>query len=378
MFNFLSKRKITILTIIIIFILLLFNSYQLKNFQIFIFSLSIFSIILFFIKRINKNLTLIIFSLFFSLSLIEASLYFINNKQSVKKSNIISNQNINIKNKSTILGFQPLEGIQNHRVFKNNQLVFDKFYTIQSNNYRFTPKINDKKKIRKINFFGGSNTFGLGLGDYETLPYLSQKYFLDWEINNYAVSGYGAHQAYTQIKEFENLIGDINIFVTFKNHIPRSSCKRDFSLGTPKYILINDKEIIRDGYCGLISIGKLKIPEIFYKIIKKSQIKIYLDKIYFRKNLFNKKDRDLYLALINQMNLNIKNKGNIFIVGYINEYESLDEKIINYFIEQNIEYVDIGLDNNEENKIQNDGHPSKIANIKRSLIISKKIKNLLN
>ena len=154
--------------------------------------------------------------------------------------------------------------------------------------------------------------------------------------------------------------------------------KRDFSLGTPKYILINDKEIIRDGYCGLISIGKLKIPEIFYKIIKKSQIKIYLDKIYFRKNLFNEKDRDLYLALINQMNLNIKNKGNIFIVGYINEYESLDEKIINYFIEQNIEYVDIGLDNNEENKIQNDGHPTKIANIKRSLIISKKIKNLLN
>ena len=146
MFNFLSKRKITILTIIIIFILLLFNSYQLKNFQIFIFSLSIFSIILFFIKKINKNLTLIIFSLFFSLSLIEASLYLINNKQSLKKSDIISNQNINIKNKSTILGFQPLEGIQNHRVFKNNQLVFDKFYTIQSNNYRFTPKINDKKK----------------------------------------------------------------------------------------------------------------------------------------------------------------------------------------------------------------------------------------
>ena len=51
---------------------------------------------------------------------------------------------------------------------------------------------------------------------------------------------------------------------------------------------------------------------------------------------------------------------------------------MNYFIKQNIEFVDIGLDKNEDNKIQNDGHPSKIANIKRSLIIAKKIKNLLN
>ena len=300
MLNFFLKKKKTLLivAIIIIFISLLYNSYQFKNFQIFIFSLFILSIILFLIKKINKNLALTIFSLLFSFSLIEASLYFLNNKQNLKKSEIVSNRSINVKNKSTILGFQPLEGIQNHKVIKNNKLVFNKFYTIQSNNYRFTPKINNKKKIKKINFFGGSNTFGFGLNDNETLPYLSQKFFLDWEINNYAISGYGAHQAYTQIKELENLIGDVNIFVTFKNHIPRSSCKRDFSLGTPKYVLNNNNEIIREGYCGLINIGKFIMPEIFYKIIKKSQIKIYLDKIYFKKNLFNEKDRDLYLALI--------------------------------------------------------------------------------
>ena len=376
--NKIRKKKFILFVLILLASFLLYLlSYKTKNFQIFILATTIFSTLFLFVNRVKKNFIVSFFSLLLITTIIETSLFVINGKLSIKKNENKNNQTIHVKNKRTILGYQPLEGVQNHKLYKNNQLVFNKFYTILSNNYRLTPRINNNEYKDVINFFGGSITFGWGLDDNETLPFFTQQYFSNSQINNYAISGYGAHQVYTQITELKDLIGDVNIFVTFKNHIPRSSCKRDFTLGTPRFILNKEGKIIQKGFCGSINLGKFRLPDIFYKVLKKSEIKILIDKIYLRKFLFDKKSLDLYLVLIKEINLYLNNQKKEFIVAYISHNEKIDITIIDYFIENNINFIDISLDRSDnENFIQNDGHPSKKANLKRAKIISKSLKEL--
>jgi len=373
-----EKKFILFVLILLVSLLLFILSYKTKNFQIFISATTIFSILFLFVKRVKKNLIISFFSLLLITTIIETSLFVINGKLSVKKKENKNNQTIHVKNKKTILGYQPLEGVQNHKLYKNNQLVFNKSYTILSNNYRLTPRINNNSKNKNvINFFGGSITFGWGLDDNETLPFFTQQYFSNSQINNYAISGYGAHQVYTQITELKDLIGDVNIFVTFKNHIPRSSCKRDFTLGTPRFILNKEGKITQKGFCGSINLGKFRLPDIIFKVLKKSEIKILIDKIYLRKFLFDKESLDLYLVLIKEINLYLNNQEKEFIVAYISHNEVIDVTIIDYFKANNINFIDLTLDRtDDENFIPNDGHPSKKANLKRAKIIGKFLKEL--
>ena len=176
------KNKI----ILIIFIIIsFFFSYYFKNFPAFILSLFLVSLFLFTIRFVSKNLSLIIASILFGLFIVEFIL-FIPSASSNLSNEINKNKkkDVHIKNIITDLGYQPVSGIQNHKIFNKNEVLFDKYYTILGNNYRLTPRINDDKKLKKINFFGGSKTFGWGLNDDETLPYLMQSFFPKIEINN--------------------------------------------------------------------------------------------------------------------------------------------------------------------------------------------------
>lgn len=365
-------KKKYIFFILIIFFFFLISSYHLKNFQLLLVGIIIFFSLIFLMKLLNSNSFILIFSILSTLTLIEISLFILNNNISLKEKNL--NRSEHIKTIKTDIGYLPISGIQNHKIYKDNELIFNTNYTILPNNYRYTPKFDNYAKMKTMNFFGGSFTFGWGLSDKETLPYLTQKYFKNTLINNYAINGNGAHQVYKQITDSENLIGDINIFVTFKNHIPRSSCKRDFTLGSPRYILINGK-IQRTGWCGLIFSSKYKVLDIFSKIFNKSEIKKLIDKAIIRKNLFDEKGTNLYLTLIKEINIFLKNMNKEFYVGYISENEEIDNIILEYFKKNNIKYIDLSLDrSNKDNYILNDGHPTKIANIKRA----KKISNFLN
>ena len=365
-----NLKKIGLPFILISFILFLFTSYTLKNFQLFLISTLNFFILLYYFKILNENLLITIFSFLTIITLIETTLFLSNNQSLLKKK---VNQSLHIKNIKTNLGYQPHSGIQKHKLYKNDKLIFDKDYTILNTNYRYTPRLNKKTKSQQINFFGGSFTFGWGLSDDETLPYFSQKFFTNSLINNYAINGFGVHQVYTQIKYSKNLIGDINILVTFNNHIPRSSCKRDFSIGSPRYILYENK-IERKGWCGSTLLGNYKIIDFFIRIINKSEIKKLIDKAFFRKNLFDNKSTELYLALINEINNLLIKKNKKFYVGYISNGEKLDFRIIDFFKKNEINFFDLSLDSTDKkNSIFLDGHPTKLANIRRAKIIHKNI-----
>ncbi len=354
----LLKKAIFIISIILIF----YTSYIFKNFQLFLISITFFISIGFLFKKLNKNYVLFIFSFFFIISILETSLFYFNNKM-ITKLEKTSKTSKKIKYKKTFLGFQPVSGIQN-------------IYSIGNNNYRITPKINNKKKDKSMNFFGGSFVFGSGLNDDETLPYLSQKYFKNWNIENYGINGYGVHQMLTQIINDPKKIQDINILITHKFHVPRSSCKRDYSFGTPRYILKNNK-IVRKGYCNNYFFKAFQLPKIFGSIINRSEIKKLIDKLYFKKDDFNNNDVELYLSIILEIDKIIKQNQKLFTIGYIvNDKHHIDKIILEKLNQNNINIIDLSLDPNNKKNFLPDRHPSKEANEKRSLILWNNLKNL--
>ena len=371
MFENIIKKSAFLIAIIFLFYL----SYLAKNFQLLLITFCFIIIYVLFFTKLNKNLFLIFFSILFSITIIEITLFFINDKKIVLTENQ-KNLTIHVQNDKTYLGYQPKTGKQHHKIVINDKTIIDNYYTINKNNYRLTPKINDLVKEKTFNFFGGSQTFGWGLNDHETLPYLTQPYFKKWNINNFAISGYGVHQMLTQIKKEPRLIGDINILVTYKPHVPRASCKRNFTFGTPKYILNDKEEIIRSGYCNFGFLNSLPLPSIVGSIINRSEIKILLDKIYFRKSLYNKKDIKLYLAIIKEINKILSIQQKVFYIGYISEQTDVDNYIVDNLKENNVKIIDLSLDKNDEKyKIPIDGHPTKEANLERSMMIWNDLKN---
>ena len=144
------------------------------------------------------------------------------------------------------MGYQPKHGVQEHKVIINGKTFFNAKYTINNEGFRVTPG-NDVKKQYRINFLGGSFVFGWGLNDNETLPYNFFKISKKWNSFNYGIPGYGVHQSLALLTE-KKIEGNLNLLLTNIHHAPRSSCLRDYSFGTPKYIL-NNGILIRDGYC---------------------------------------------------------------------------------------------------------------------------------
>ena len=364
--NKLIKKGVFLIALIFLF----YSSYILKNFQLLLISINFLLFFTFFFKIFNKNILTILFSCFFIFTIIELSLFYTNEKKIFKIKNK-KNISENIKYKKTFLGYQPVSGIQKHKIISNGKIIIDSQYTIDNDNFRFTPKIDNLVKNKTINFFGGSFIFGWGLNDDETLPYSIQKYFKDWNIKNYGISGYGVHQMLAQITESKKIIKDINILITHKFHVPRSACKRDFSFGTPKYILKKNK-IIRNGYCNYTYFNKIQFPRIIGSIVNRSEIKRLIDKLYSRKVDFDNKDIDLYLSIIYEINKMIKKKNKLFFIGYIiDKKNEVDNYILSELTKNNIEVIDLSLDPDNDKFRLPDQHPSKEANEERSLIIWK-------
>jgi hypothetical protein len=81
------------------------------------------------------------------------------------------------------------------RFFMDDELVFDVVYTIEPNGLRLAPPATPGPDSRCIVFFGGSFSFGMGLPDEETSPYLTG--LLSGErhrIYNVSLNGWGPHQ----------------------------------------------------------------------------------------------------------------------------------------------------------------------------------------
>ena len=361
------KKVKSILTISSLFSIFVFLSFKFKSFILLFLSIIILSFFLFLIKKINKNLLFIYFLFLIIIFLIEIFLkinfkeLFIQNNFKTNKEKIVNYENFQFE--ITYLGPQLKKGIYKHYLKKGNSFIFDQNYEISNNNFRFNKFIqNTTSKKYNVSFFGDSNTFGWGLSDTETLPYLFYAQNKNYNVFNFGIIGGSPNQTLQMLRNNTNHLGDLNIVFSSAYHLPRIACNRDYSFNSPTFKLTN-KELVFDGYC-ILSFLKFnyQVPRIIGSIVNRSEIIKILNKAFT--NEFTSQNIKLYLEILNEINqISIDNNKNLVILYYGSKRtKDADKQIQTYLIENKIPLINLTLDD-QKFFIKNDGHFSKLANV---------------
>ena len=360
------KKVKSILTISSLFLIFVFLSFKFKSLILLFLSIIILSSFLFLIKKINKNLLLIYFSSLIIIFLIEICLkinfkeLFIQNNFKTNKEKIVNYENFQYE--ITYLGPQLKKGIYKHYLKKGNSFIFDQNYQINNNNFRFNKFIqNTTSKKYNVSFFGDSNTFGWGLSDTETLPYLFYAQNKNYNVFNFGIIGGSPNQTLQMLRNNTNHLGDLNIVFSSAYHLPRIACNRDYSFNSPTFKLTN-KELVFDGYC-ILSFLKFnyQVPRIIGSIVNRSEIIKILNKVFTIE--FTSQNIKLYLEILNEINqISIDNNKNLVILYYGSKRtKDVDKQIQTYLIENKIPLINVTFDD-QKFFIKNDGHFSKLAN----------------
>ena len=327
-------------------------------------SVLVLSLSLLQIKRINKNILLFYFTFLISVIFVESLLkvnfntFFKEKRVSANNENVISYDNF--KYEKTYLGNQLKKGNYNHYKKESENFIFNINYKIGDDNFRVNSLIkNDGNKSLKASFFGGSDIFGWGLSENETLPYLFYKENKSYNVLNYGIIGGSVNQNLEMIRKNINTLGDINILITSSYQLPRISCNRDYSFNTPSFTIVNE-ELKFDGYC-IFSFLKLnfQIPRLFGSIINRSEIIKILNNAFTNEG--NTKNIKTYVKIINEINEISKKNDKKLIVLYYGPKKKADDEIINSLIKNNISYIDVSL-HDKRFFIKHDKHFNKLAN----------------
>jgi hypothetical protein len=286
---------------------------------------------------------------------------------------------------SSELGFGPKSGAYRaKRTSSKNELIYDVVYTIDDDltrNMPENPQFRKNSQVR-INFFGGSFVFGEGLEDRETLPFYVQN-SLKVRVKNFGFHGYGPQQAYHIMSHREPGSGsEVNVFITSAFHAPRSGCVMSYSVGSPRYEIVNDTHgyrVAQNGVCQANLFG-VPLPRILHTILLRLKTYSLVYQIAMRM-----KDREsqfaLYLQLIKSMQKVSEAKNMKFIAGYINSKDDFfdgteysNERLISMLEEQDINVVDLSLEKGGELSPsyylhEEDTHPSALANEIRAAIL---------
>ena len=358
------KNKIKNISLIfVLFLTFVFLSLKFKSFILLLLSILVLSFSLLLIKIINKNILLFYFTFLISFIFVESLLKVNFNTFFKEKSDSIKNEVISYDNfeyEKTYLGNQLKKGNYQHYKKKSENFIFNINYKIGDDNFRVNSLIkNDVNKSLKASFFGGSDVFGWGLNENETLPYLFYKENRNYNVFNYGILGGSVNQNLEMIRKNINTLGDINILITSSYQLPRISCNRDYSFNTPSFTIVNE-ELKFDGYC-IFSFLKLnfQIPRLVGSIINRSEIIKILNNAFTNEG--NTKNIKTYVKIINEINEISKKNDKKLIVLYYGPKKKADDEIINSLIKNNISYIDVSL-HDKRFFIKHDKHFNKLAN----------------
>lgn len=289
------------------------------------------------------------------------------------------------------LGYQPIaNSIINRKKIKRGRLVFDANYTIDKNHLRITRTTNYKNNAESILFMGCSFTYGTGLQDNQSLPYVFNLKTNDkFNVYNFGFSNYGAHQMLAILEndiEKKSIINNKVKYVFYQailDHVNRA-----VSALESKYIL-NDKNqlVFIKNYLAQIE-EKSSANRFLDHLENHSKSKIIntiISQLYPGNNISNRKindhHRDLFLQIVKKSKDLVEKKYNakftVILWDLVKDNNKLvaeDEYnlkyIVNGFKHLGINYIlisDILSDyrkDSEKYTINGDGHPSALADEK--------------
>lgn len=276
------------------------------------------------------------------------------------------------------LGYGPSKNFKDTAIKKvNNKVIYKVNYTINSDGLRETLSSNDKSD-KCLMFFGDSFTFGEGLNDNETLPYLvGEKANGKYKIYNFGFSGYGPHQMLSAIehgitdKIIKGCKESTAIYIGQDDHIPRIAGKKSWDKHGPKYLLVNAEAV----YQGHFDEGKKNLSPKIESLLEKSKMYKNLNNyINEQKSNVNDKEKEyyrkLYIAILKKSQKLLKEKYNTknFIVIFWNNFDKestvnikqLSFNSFEYYLQNDI--LPICTINCKMYQIKGDRHPNKLAN----------------
>jgi len=286
-----------------------------------------------------------------------------------------------------------------HKVTSKGTDVFDVEYHIGSDGFRV---IEETSALKRANFLGGSQTFGEALQSRETLPLYFQSFSLDYNVKNFGFQGYGVHEALAILESNHDTKGNINFLLTSPWHADRMRCiNGESSSSKPKYRINRDNHLMRDGNCAstLTKYKRIKFDKEYPKldsVSKFSNVAVLIKNIIKSETYSIRDDEiELYIKVIEKISSLSKNRGQVFIVGYMKSEENYlrDTKFSNSSIMDRIRetgayVIDMTLSDDQESfpdkyvvHPEYEHHPSAIANYERAKLLSdfiKKISILVN
>ncbi|MCP4178188.1 MAG: hypothetical protein GY756_10510, partial [bacterium] len=136
----------------------------------------------------------------------------------------------------------------------DNDMVYKCIYTINKHGYRISPPHKEKVKGCLL-FFGCSFTYGEGVNDTETLPYVTGILLEEnYAVYNFGIHGNGTHQMLFTFENgiVENIVKHNVTHVIYQTiypeHVNRLLGLQPWSKRDPRYILGEHEEVIYKGH----------------------------------------------------------------------------------------------------------------------------------
>jgi hypothetical protein len=218
---------------------------------------------------------------------------------------------------------------------------------------------------KEIWLFGDSFTYGWGVNDEESYPWLLQEEFRDYEIVNFGVSGYGPLHSLIHFKEaIQNnerpylVILAYASFHDMRNTFSRSRRKRlrhldesDWRMAEP-YVMIDQK--------GRLHYAMSELPYREFPFMRQSAFINWLEiKYNMIQDIFYQNHRVSELLIKEFSQLCQKNDIKFIVAGIM--ADSLTYGMLEYCKKERIAAIDISIPYNNETTILQDGHPNAIG-----------------
>lgn len=248
----------------------------------------------------------------------------------------------------------------------NNGLIHTVTHNADSNRICSTANLDTLTKETFI--LGGSYTYGTGINDFETFPYLLQQEFKNTKFTNYAVPGYGTTHALLQLKN-QITKGHIpqSVIIAYATfHEERNQMNKTYQYKLTKGIELNE-----------LTLNKLIFPYFdleknaidFIDIVsdfkplpfRKQSATINLIEQVFLKNEAKKLQELTYSKKIILAIKNLCKTNNIQLIIADIAFNNSSEIINNFCSTQNIAYLNISPDftQNGFRSLPYDPHPNK-------------------